>query len=78
MTRIPSPLPVDSPWYRGPILFNPGGPGGSGVNFIAGSGKALSKIVGPQFDVLGFDPRGTQSCAHDIIFSVAQISTQQA
>lgn len=59
MTRIPSPLPADSPWYRGPILFNPGGPGGSGVDMIARGGRALSTIVGPQFDVLGFDPRGT-------------------
>jgi pimeloyl-ACP methyl ester carboxylesterase len=58
MTRIPSPLPVESPWYRGPILFNPGGPGGSGVDLIARDGKLLSAVVGPQFDVLGFDPRG--------------------
>lgn len=58
MTRIPSPLPANSLQYRGPILFNPGGPGGSGVDFIAELGKNFSKIVGPQFDILGFDPRG--------------------
>lgn len=58
MTRIPSPLPANSSDYRGPILFNPGGPGGSGVNFITDFGKNLSAVVGPQFDILGFDPRG--------------------
>jgi pimeloyl-ACP methyl ester carboxylesterase len=58
LTRIPSPLPTNSPWYRGPILINPGGPGGSGVEAIMRFGGALSAIVGPQFDVVGFDPRG--------------------
>ncbi|KAF9457254.1 TAP-like protein-domain-containing protein [Collybia nuda] len=68
MTRIPSPLSVDSPWYRGPILFNPGGPGGSGVDLIARMGKALSTIVGPQFDVLGFDPRGVGNSVPRVSF----------
>ncbi|KAJ7689457.1 TAP-like protein-domain-containing protein [Mycena rosella] len=58
MTRYPAAVPADSPLYRGPVLFNPGGPGGSGVTFIALAGSALAQIVGPQFDVIGFDPRG--------------------
>ncbi|KAF9457252.1 TAP-like protein-domain-containing protein [Collybia nuda] len=58
MTRIPSRFPANTPWYRGPILVNPGGPGGSGVDFVVDMGEELSTIVGPQFDILGFDPRG--------------------
>ncbi|RDB20278.1 hypothetical protein Hypma_012562 [Hypsizygus marmoreus] len=58
LARYPSPLSTNSPWYRGPILINPGGPGGSGVDTVVGSGHLLSSIVGPQFDVVGFDPRG--------------------
>jgi pimeloyl-ACP methyl ester carboxylesterase len=44
--------------YRGSILINPGGPGGSGTNAIARFGRNLSIVVGPQFDIVGFDPRG--------------------
>ncbi|KJA18178.1 hypothetical protein HYPSUDRAFT_45494 [Hypholoma sublateritium FD-334 SS-4] len=46
------------PLYRGPILINPGGPGGSGVDVVLLGGKTLSTILGPQFDIVGFDPRG--------------------
>ncbi|KAJ7648654.1 TAP-like protein-domain-containing protein, partial [Mycena polygramma] len=58
MRRIHSRLPHSSPDYRGPILLNPGGPGGSGVDFIPRYGAYISTIVGPEFDVIGFDPRG--------------------
>lgn len=58
LTRYPSLLPADSPWNRGPILVNPGGPGGSGVDMVASAGAMLARIVGPQFDIVGFDPRG--------------------
>ncbi|KAI0355782.1 alpha/beta-hydrolase [Trametes cingulata] len=44
--------------YRGPILINPGGPGGSGTDLVARAGKNISAIVGDSFDILGFDPRG--------------------
>lgn len=58
MARIPAAVLPGSPQYRGPILVNPGGPGGSGVDLVLGAGALLSGIVGPNFDVLGFDPRG--------------------
>lgn len=59
LTRYPAAVPADSPLYRGPVLFNPGGPGGSGVDMIALAGSALAVMVGPEFDIIGFDPRGT-------------------
>ena len=62
LIRKPSTLAKSSPEYRGPILFNPGGPGASGVELIRMVGDVMSVIVGPQFDVVGFDPRGM--CHH--------------
>jgi hypothetical protein len=60
LIRIPSPL-AGTPAYRGPILFNPGGPGGSGVDLIRKAGLFFSVIVGPRFDLVGFDPRGEKN-----------------
>lgn len=58
MVRLPSKYPADSPQYRGPILINPGGPGGCGVTVVLNIGPHLAQIIGPKFDILGFDPRG--------------------
>ncbi|KAJ7663008.1 TAP-like protein-domain-containing protein [Mycena rosella] len=58
MIRIHSIVPHNSTNYRGPVLINPGGPGGSGVDMITRRGSQISTIVGPEFDIIGFDPRG--------------------
>ncbi|KAF5365425.1 hypothetical protein D9758_010839 [Tetrapyrgos nigripes] len=44
--------------YGGSIFSNPGGPGVSGVNYVLESGRRVQSIVGSQFDVISFDPRG--------------------
>ncbi|KIM37592.1 hypothetical protein M413DRAFT_257941 [Hebeloma cylindrosporum] len=67
LIRIPSPL-TGTASYRGPVLFNPGGPGGSGVEAILGFGAQISKAVGPEFDVLSFDPRGIANSTPVISF----------
>ncbi|KAF7331314.1 Abhydrolase-4 domain-containing protein [Mycena kentingensis (nom. inval.)] len=58
MVRINATVGHDSPSYRGPVLLNPGGPGGSGVDLALGLGEDLQAVIGPEFDVIGFDPRG--------------------
>ncbi|KAF9785682.1 hypothetical protein IL306_004564 [Fusarium sp. DS 682] len=45
--------------YKGSVLYNPGGPGGSGVDAILRRGEALLEVLGGQYDVIGFDTRGT-------------------
>ncbi|KAL7952474.1 Alpha/Beta hydrolase protein [Trichoderma compactum] len=40
------------------ITVNPGGPGGSGINWLYRMGKAAQKIAGDNFHILSFDPRG--------------------
>ena len=52
--------PADNPAARiGSVLLNPGGPGGSGVDFVALAGDVLfTPGVRASFDLIGFDPRG--------------------
>lgn len=52
-------LPAADPAQRiGSLFVNPGGPGGSGVDFVRGVGKGLPLELRARFDLVGFDPRG--------------------
>jgi pimeloyl-ACP methyl ester carboxylesterase len=52
-------LPASDRSHRlGSIVLNPGGPGGSGVDYARQAGSAVSAAVRARFDVVGFDPRG--------------------
>ncbi|MFE1786467.1 alpha/beta hydrolase [Streptomyces sp. NPDC059506] len=58
ITLALSRVPHTAKTFQGPLLVNPGGPGGSGLDlagFVAGS---LPEEVAAQYDVVGFDPRG--------------------
>ncbi|KAK0202247.1 TAP-like protein-domain-containing protein [Desarmillaria ectypa] len=44
--------------YKGTVLMNPGGPGESGVAFLVFGGLFLAPIIGNQYDIISFDPRG--------------------
>ncbi|KZS95703.1 alpha/beta-hydrolase [Sistotremastrum niveocremeum HHB9708] len=58
--RFPSKYPVGHEMWRGPILYNPGGPGGSGVDFLTAPGLAdgFASVIGDDYDHVSFDPRG--------------------
>ncbi|MGI9235241.1 MAG: alpha/beta hydrolase [Woeseiaceae bacterium] len=53
-------LPATDPENKiGSLFLNPGGPGGSGVNFALNAGQVLyTPEVRAKFDIVGFDPRG--------------------
>lgn len=53
-------VPATDPAHKiGTLFVNPGGPGGSGVQIAAAASQFLSPSVLEKFDVVGFDPRGT-------------------
>jgi pimeloyl-ACP methyl ester carboxylesterase len=52
-------LPATSARQRiGSLLFNPGGPGSSGVDFVRTIARLLPPELRTHFDIVGFDPRG--------------------
>lgn len=53
-------LPASPANRQGAVLFNPGGPGGSGYDYVANIGfAAQASMTGfDRFDLVGFDPRG--------------------
>lgn len=54
-----------SPQRRiGTLFLNPGGPGGSGVEFASYAPLFLSPEILERFDVVGFDPRGVNFSAN--------------
>jgi pimeloyl-ACP methyl ester carboxylesterase len=52
-------LPATDKAHRiGSLFTNPGGPGGSGVEFVRSSARAFGPDIRARFDIVGFDPRG--------------------
>ncbi|KZO93675.1 alpha/beta-hydrolase [Calocera viscosa TUFC12733] len=42
----------------GTLFVNPGGPGGSGVNFVYRTGRNISELLDGRYDIVSWDPRG--------------------
>ena len=42
----------------GQLMVNPGGPGGSGVDYAASGALTFGEELSRYFDIVGFDPRG--------------------
>jgi pimeloyl-ACP methyl ester carboxylesterase len=55
VTKLPA---ADSSRRIGALVINPGGPGGSGVQYALGARAEFPAAVLARFDIVGFDPRG--------------------
>ncbi|KAK0457513.1 TAP-like protein-domain-containing protein [Desarmillaria tabescens] len=53
--KLPAQSQTD---YKGAVLMNPGGPGGSGVADVVYAGPLFASVIGTQYDLISFDPRG--------------------
>ncbi len=51
-------LPASGGDPVGSLVVNPGGPGGSGLDYVSGAFLTFGEEVLEQFDIVGFDPRG--------------------
>ncbi|MEV3968383.1 alpha/beta hydrolase [Streptomyces sp. NPDC050698] len=58
ITLALSRVPHTARTHQGPLLVNPGGPGGSGLTLAGFVASSLPAKVAAQYDVIGFDPRG--------------------
>jgi pimeloyl-ACP methyl ester carboxylesterase len=66
--------PATEPGKRiGTLVVNPGGPGGSGVDFALDSPSFFSPELRGRFDIVGFDPRGV-SRSHPIVCATALVA----
>ncbi|CAE6527681.1 unnamed protein product [Rhizoctonia solani] len=79
LRKYPATVPTDQ--KLGSILFNPGGPGGSGSGVVVGLGEAISKMVDGRYDIIGFDPRavnltGPSTACHDVELKFAERAYQ--
>ncbi|MFF7371216.1 alpha/beta hydrolase [Streptomyces tricolor] len=58
ITLALSRVPHTARASQGPLLVNPGGPGGSGLTLAGFVASALPRSVAARYDIIGFDPRG--------------------
>jgi pimeloyl-ACP methyl ester carboxylesterase len=55
MIRLPA---TDQKHRLGSLVINPGGPGGSGIDYARQAKTVISSAVRKRYDIVGFDPRG--------------------
>jgi pimeloyl-ACP methyl ester carboxylesterase len=71
--------PADDPGNRvGSLVVNPGGPGGSGVDYATNASSYFGPNILRNYDVVGFDPRGVGESTPIHCLSTHQLDTMVA
>jgi pimeloyl-ACP methyl ester carboxylesterase len=71
--------PADEPSDRvGSLVVNPGGPGAPGTSYAENSSFAFREVIRQDFDIVGFDPRGTGGSDPVDCVSDAELDAQVA
>ena len=56
--EIASVTTADADGRIGSLVLNPGGPGGSGIEFLQSAALVMPPAIADRFDLVSFDPRG--------------------
>ncbi|GAB7356790.1 hypothetical protein MBLNU459_g7680t2 [Dothideomycetes sp. NU459] len=61
LVKLPANASAATDKYKGIIITNPGGPSVSGVEDLLANGFLYQAVVGSNYDLVSFDPRGIQN-----------------
>jgi pimeloyl-ACP methyl ester carboxylesterase len=70
LLKVPAQVPSER---LGALVVNPGGPGGSGIDYAAAGSLQFGAPLSNHFDIVGFDPRGVGKSDPLTCASTAQI-----
>ena len=62
----------------GSLVVNPGGPGGSGIDYAEAGARAFTEPVASRYDLIGFDPRGVEHSTPLTCFDTARMDAYLA
>ncbi|MBB6120867.1 alpha/beta fold hydrolase [Nocardiopsis algeriensis] len=66
-------MPATGDEVIGSLLFNPGGPGGSGYDYVDHADFIAGESVRQRFDIVGFDPRGVGRSSPLVCLDAAEL-----
>jgi len=72
LVRLPA---ADGGARLGSLVLNPGGPGGSGVDYARAARAIIDQSVRDKYDIVGFDPRGVARSGEITCLTDAQTDT---
>lgn len=78
IVRLPAVVERADKTFGGTIIVNPGGPSGSGTDFLLSSGRSLQRIIDSEqhFEILSFDPRGVKYTTPNVACYQDQLARQ--